>query len=349
MTTPKLTDAAVSELPVHEGRTELLEEIMSTPALDRVTDKDTRIDQPHRRRWVAVVAAAASVAAVASAPLWLDLGKDEGFGGREGQVASGGESPAVGPTGDRAVLDATGWTVDHVNDDPKYGGEVGYSAEDGRDLQITWYAADQYDSYVEDRQRINHPAIDPGTLVTVAGNPSLMWPYSATSHTAIRAVEDKFFIEVRASGMGEAAFLELLTHVRMVDKAGFEAALPAGFVTDEERASVIDAMLEEMEGNAPPGLDVSTIESSEPDRYHLGADVAGAVACAWIREYAAAKAAGATGRMAAATDALQASKTWPILREMDAEGDYPEVVWEYADEVKAGRVPEGYQAGLGCE
>ena len=37
-----------------------------------------------------------------------------------------------------------------------------------------------------------------------------------------------------------------------------------------------------------------------------------------------------------------------MLREMDAEGDYPEVVWEYAAEVQAGRVPEGYRDGLGC-
>lgn len=33
---------------------------------------------------------------------------------------------------------------------------------------------------------------------------------------------------------------------------------------------------------------------------------------------------------------------------MKAEGDYPEVIWQFADEVGAGRVPEGYQDGLGC-
>jgi hypothetical protein len=33
---------------------------------------------------------------------------------------------------------------------------------------------------------------------------------------------------------------------------------------------------------------------------------------------------------------------------MDERGDYPEVLWEYADQVAAGQVPDGYQGGLGC-
>ena len=41
------------------------------------------------------------------------------------------------------------------------------------------------------------------------------------------------------------------------------------------------------------------------------------------------------------------SRQWPVLQEMDADGDYPEVVWDYADQVGAGQVPEGYREGLG--
>jgi hypothetical protein len=29
--------------------------------------------------------------------------------------------------------------------------------------------------------------------------------------------------------------------------------------------------------------------------------------------------------------------------------DYPEVVWDYADQVAAGELPDGYWGGLGCE
>ena len=34
---------------------------------------------------------------------------------------------------------------------------------------------------------------------------------------------------------------------------------------------------------------------------------------------------------------------------MDAEGDYPEVVWEISAEVVGGRVPAEYEQGLGCD
>jgi hypothetical protein len=65
-------------------------------------------------------------------------------------------------------------------------------------------------------------------------------------------------------------------------------------------------------------------------------------------EFAQAKDAGSESRMAAAVAALQTSKHWPILLEMDERGDYAEVLWQYADEVPAGSVPEGYRQGLGC-
>ena len=33
---------------------------------------------------------------------------------------------------------------------------------------------------------------------------------------------------------------------------------------------------------------------------------------------------------------------------MNADGDYPEVVWELADQAVAGQVPDWYREGLGC-
>ena len=84
------------------------------------------------------------------------------------------------------------------------------------------------------------------------------------------------------------------------------------------------------------------------DRYQLGAKVAGAVACAWIER------GGEEAR-----EALATAQRWPILLEMNAEGDYPEVLWQYADAVhgKGGDVPAGkpgvtveesYRDALGC-
>lgn len=72
----------------------------------------------------------------------------------------------------------------------------------------------------------------------------------------------------------------------------------------------------------------------------------------------------ASGRCSVpAASALAGSTGWPILLEMDAEGDYPEVVWEYAWLVNDGAIdhPHGgeitpfgptmlatYEQALGC-
>jgi hypothetical protein len=64
------------------------------------------------------------------------------------------------------------------------------------------------------------------------------------------------------------------------------------------------------------------------------------------------------GDKATAAKALATSREWPLLREMDAEGDYPEVVWQYADAINGkGDVPGGklgltvggtYKDAFGC-
>ena len=340
MTTPKPTDQAVSALPIHDGRVELLEEIMASPVIDRTIRSDPGGPR-HSRRWVGSIAAAAAIITVAAVPLYLTR---EG-GDPSGSNGAPGATVVESPSGERAILTTDGWTVDNVNDDEKWGGEIGYDKGD-QHLAITWYPADQYDSYVTDREHIDHPEVNPGEAIEVLGAPARLWAYTSQDHTVIRTAGDKWFLEVRGDGMGKQAFVALLGDLQRVDKVGLESALPADYVTREERPAAIADILDGI-GTLPPGLEASDVTSSEPDRYHLGADVAGTVACAWFKEYAAAKSAGNESRMAAAAAALEASHDWPILHEMDARGDYPEVLWEYTDMVAAGNVPEGHRQGRG--
>ena len=46
--------------------------------------------------------------------------------------------------------------------------------------------------------------------------------------------------------------------------------------------------------------------------------------------------------MRRAVEALRSSHGWRVLRDMDRAGDWPEVFWEYADEIAAGTVRAGY-------
>jgi hypothetical protein len=339
----KLTDDAVAELPLHRGRAELLEEIMTTPVLD---DRPVRAERPRRRTtWIVPVAAAAVVAALAGGSAWW-VASDPGSSGHGG---SGLASQPTGPAGEYVVLAAPGWVVTSTDADQQ-SGEMTY--ENGsRSLDVMWGPADSYDGYVEDRRHIVDPPAD-GEPIEVLGKGAQMWAYGPQDHTAIREVEDGTWIEFRGDGMREDGFLALLDDLELVDEAAFEAALPDSFVTSDERpeaiAEILDGIADVAQPLLPPGVERSSITSEQSDAYQLGADVAGAVACAWLDEYAEAKRTGDDRSAQRAMGIFTTVHDWPVLNQMDESGGYPEVVWEYAAKVLAGEVPQGYPNGLGC-
>ncbi|GGO79338.1 hypothetical protein [Nocardioides deserti] len=347
---PKISDDAVGRLPIASGRAELLEEIMSTPVTDRTTAPDTAAAPRRRTVWLVPLAAAAAVAVVATGPLWWPSGGEPASAPGGPAAQSGAEAAADAPTY-RAVLDTPGWRVTHVYEESGgNGGEISYRRGQ-TSLEVHWRPGSLYDDYVEDRRDIVDPPAD-GEPVEVLGLTAQLWPYSADDHTVIRPVEDGFLLEVRGSGMPRSAFEDLLGELRLVDEAGFEQALPDEFVTASERDAVVEEMLDGIAAASgqerTQGEEQPPITSDQADRYHLGAEVAGQVACAWIEEFRAANQAGDQQRAQEATDVLASSRQWPVLLDMDARGDYPEAVWDYADQVARGEVPEGFRGGLGC-
>lgn len=77
-------------------------------------------------------------------------------------------------------------------------------------------------------------------------------------------------------------------------------------------------------------VDRSPLRSGDAvkDRYQLGAQVSGAVACGWVDRFFEGKRTGDTAETQSATQAMATSRRWHTLREMTAEGDYPKVLWE---------------------
>ena len=149
----KLTDQAVSELPLQHGRAELLEEIMRTVAPDRPLEQP-QTDRRHSR-WLVPLAAAAVVAGIAGSSVVVhqlrgDTVEDTSFAASLNL-----------PDGQGIVLDAPGWTVDSLGSDG-----IRFR-KGGADLEVTSYEADAYDSYVTDREHIVEPPapgepIEPG-------------------------------------------------------------------------------------------------------------------------------------------------------------------------------------------
>jgi hypothetical protein len=344
---PKLTDDAVSRLPLESGRAELLEEIMTAVAPDRQTEP-TPIRTTRRSRWLVPLAVAAAVATLASSPLWWGGGGDQ-EGGPNVTYQPAAQSPG---TGYRAVLAAPGWTVESTEQDSKYGGEINYR-NGAQSLAITWYPEDTYQDYLTDREHIPYPDPPaPGEPVTVLGAAGQLWAYDANDHTVMREPDLGHWMEIRGTGMELTAYQDLLGQLRLVSLPEFESALPAAFVTGSDRPAAVQEILDGIEqasgATVPAGTTLDT-RSEESDPYQLGADIAGQYACAWIADFADATAAGDQARADEAVRVMGTSRQWPILNQMEKTGEYSDVVWEYADRMAAGTVPEGYDEGLGCE
>ena len=340
MPEPPYTDDVVMALPLDRARQELLEDIMSTPTLrTENTPVGPPADTPRRTRWLTVVASGAAAAVVIAGPVWWTQ-----RGGSESTTPPDVSSWASGAAAEspRVLLDAPGWEITRVDGFGAAEGELTFS-NGSRELDVHWRPAEYYDDYFEDRADVST-----GAPVELLGKPSTMFAYGEGDYTTIRPVEGDSFLEVRGGVGDRSQYLAVLEQLVLTDVDTWLAAMPPEVVMPAERVETIQGMLEGV--RTPPGFDISTIPAEDlGDRYHFGARVTGTVACAWIERWQQARGAGDEAKATAAADALQTSKHWPILLEMDQQGDYPEVLWEIADKVQAGRFPAWYKQGLGCD
>ncbi len=334
---PPYTDDAVMALPLDQARHELLEEIMSTPTLRTADTPSTQTDKPRRTRWLVVVASAAAAAVVIAAPAWWSQ--------RGGEEASSPYAPSAisaAQESTRVLVDAPGWTITRVDGFGTAEGEMTFRNGD-QELEVNWRSAANYDDYFQDRTHVSS-----GTPVELLGKASTMFTYGEGDYTTIRPVEGDSFLEVRGGVGDRSAYLAVLGQLVLTDVDTWLAAMPPEVVMPSERDETIQEMLEGI--RTPPGFDIGTIPADElGDRYHFGARVTGTVTCAWIERWQQSTRAGNEAEAAEAVAALQSSKDWPILLEMNDQGDYPEVLWEIADKVSAGHFPVGYKQGLGCD
>ena len=327
----RLTDDVVSGLPLSVARQELLEEIMSTPVIDTVESPPR---PPRRTRgWAIAVAAAAAVALVVAVPLLASRDDDA-------RTRRSSSSQDRAPRGSaRSSLHPAGRST--TSPSPPRRARSRYVA-DGRQLDVHWRPADQYDSYVTDREDIGD-----SVEVDLFGDPSPMWAYSGDDHTTIGPVHGDHFFEVRGAGMDEAAYRTLLGQLEKVDPAGFEASLPPNIVTPTEQDATIAEMLSDI--TVPDGFDPKSIKvDGYNERYQVGAPVTGKVTCAWIQAYADAQAAGDQAGVAEAAAAMDGSRDWDVLQEMADQGDWSEAVWETADLMVAGKPARQVTRSFGC-
>lgn len=146
---------------------------------------------------------------------------------------------------------------------------------------------------------------------------------------------DGIYVSISGSGMSAERFYDVLSSVYSTDVETWLAALPAEVVRPTDRPQVVEEMLEGLPLHAKVDVEALKGEAGALDRYHLGAKVSGAVACAWLDQWAAAVRSDDTASAAEATEAMSGSREWPILLEMKDQGGWSQVIWEYAAEMAA--------------
>jgi hypothetical protein len=167
--------------------------------------------------------------------------------------------------------------------------------------------------------------------------------------------EDGRVLEFRAVARDLAAFEQLAGSLERVDVDTWLSAMPASVVKAASRPEVVRAMLADIP--LPPGFDAKKLEDGAilKDRYQLGAAVSGAVACAWIDRWDAARKRGDRATEQQAEDAMRTARNWKILQEMRGQGAWTQTLVGYADAMRGdglwfGRPLRGdAHSGLGCE
>ncbi|MEU4693697.1 hypothetical protein [Actinoplanes sp. NPDC023714] len=324
----------------------LLEEIMSTPKLDTVPP----LRRTLARRLTMAVAAAAVLAVAVTAATVARREPLEPYQGALGVTEAGG--PAVNgweldlkaaENLPRLVIDEPGWKPTSVYGFAREDGNITYQNGD-RAVSIDWYAAKHYPSYYKDRLEVSKPE-----WTTLAGVEASVVTYTASDFAAMRKPQDGTFAEMRVQGgdWTRASFDALLTKVVKVDAETFLKSLPEEIITPGDVRAEATKILADVP--LPPGFDIASLEKDGAnDPYQFGAFVAGQVACGWIGEFKRADEAGDDGAAKRAAAALATSRQWKVLKDLDAAGDYPEAVWDLADKVADGEVPDWYKEGLGC-
>jgi hypothetical protein len=225
-----------------------------------------------------------------------------------------------------------------------------------------WAPRDAYESRLRDRAHgslknpdkprpANPDLIPPDDIwsqpIQVIGRTGTLFRRGSFGFTAILPPSGRNFVEIRTGHGTVQDYRGLVAKLYSADVDTWLAALPESVVKPADLTRVIAEMLVDIP--VPAGFDPRRLNTgSTTERYHVGARVSGAAACAWIDEWTKAKQAGDAAGAREAVDALKSSHSWKILLEMKRQGDYPLVLWEYADLVATGKNPVGYKQALGC-
>jgi hypothetical protein len=346
-----IRDADLAGFDFERGEAELIQEIIASPDAPTEPGGKARFNDRHHRglrRWPVL-----SVAAVAAA--FIVAFVTFGLIRQEDEPVFAAAAIKVAEANPRLLMTAPGWSVTRADEFTTDEGEMAFG--NGSDeVELFWRPASQYQSYLRDREVDS----DAQTEAPFLGHPATMFTDTNTgagvgpSFDTVVAPEGKTFVEIRGDDLGsEDAYRGLLDSFERTDVDTWLSAMPASVVQPAHRAATVEQMLEGIP--LPPGFDTAALKRGDAvlDRYQLGARVAGSIACAWLDRWSNGLAKGDTAEVQQAKDALSTSRDWPILQEMNKQGDYPKVIWDFATDRSGGsgfgpNTSHNYNISLGC-
>ena len=314
----------------------LLEEIMSAD----------RMPAPWRRRLIAPIAAAAALIGVLAVSAVIRHQRPETHEAVRPAPATSTKWSALvlraAEQNPRLLVQEPGWKITTVYGFTENTGTMAFT-KGGRQLEINWYPATEYPGYHESRLHVSKP--EPAEVDGIEGN---IFTYNAHDFAIQLKPNGDTFAELRTDDKwSRSDFDQVLTRIKRVDVQTWLAAMPPEIVTparaDEAAAKVLAGV------PLPPKFDRTALNAvGTNDQYQFGAAVAARVGCGWIEEWQRAKQAGDQDALRTAADALRSSHQWKFLQQMNKDGDYPEALWQVADQTAAGSPPTGYRDALGC-
>ena len=328
--------------PTVSGPSAELAQRVKGELMTEISGEQRRRRTTRRRRAIAVSVVAPIAAVVAAASTLIGAGGESAW-------ASAVEVARSAP---RLLMTEPGWKVARADEFSVEYGEMTF-VRGTRQLDVRWGPARDHDQDVAKRDA----ELDVLQSVTVAGDSARIFRYPGTSDFTALWLRGDRSMEARGLAPSAAAFAVTLASLQKVDIDTWLAAMPDTVVEPASRAEVVDEMLAGVP--RPQGFDATGLRSGDEirDRYQLGAQVVGAVACAWIGQWVDARHAGDANRTRQAVSAMATSHEWPILLDMNEEGDYPEVLWGIADAMatdgvviggKPLTIEESYADALGC-
>ena len=217
-----------------------------------------------------------------------------------------------------------GWEISYTDMYGAKEGEMTFS-DGAREMELMWIPARLYESRVRDRQADAEESWNE----TILGHEAVLIQYEGTTDFTALWLDGDLAMELRGEFATVDDYRVVAETLQYVDEESWLAAMPDTVIEPAERPKVVEEMLADIPVHQD--VDVQTLKSSPAvqDRYQLGAQVSGAVACEWIEQWIDANGRGGSAQEAA--DAMGTSRDWAILVEMKDQGGWSQVVWEYAD------------------